>query len=353
MKKHFFLLPLLFKVWARRIKDRLAKIIRLLPVFLAAALLAWFPGLFSGLKNYAVLQHRAGGTNTFNLSGGSFSMCYVNGDYKTVCVGSSNCSGGNGGSNFNDGGNSAGFGLGRYGASSSAVGGGGPAGDDGVFYDFAAFKAARLCLPERRESFCPAVCAPGKPGVSSDPGILPEARYLVQGQSGSGQPDREYLSGYRLLQSQRCDLDGDGITEEYTLRDGVVTVQAGSRLLWQSPENWWVDYFFLGDADNDGLPELNLLVWKEGSFGPHRPFWVEGEDTAVKNHFFIFRLAKGQIKPAWQSSNLDCPIYWAALADLDGNGENELVVLEGSYTDPGKRRVTIWQWNGWGFSRMV
>ncbi|MTI85235.1 MAG: VCBS repeat-containing protein [Firmicutes bacterium] len=157
---------------------------------------------------------------------------------------------------------------------------------------------------------------------------------------------------YRLVKHRQFDLDGDGTPEKISLQDGEITVQIGSGFFWCSPRDWWVDYFFLGDADNDGTPELNLLVWKQGSFGPQRPFWVKGEDKEIKNHLFIFRLEKGDIKPVWQSSNLDMPNHWAALLDINDDGENELVAVEGSYTNPGKRKVTIWKWNGWGFSRL-
>lgn len=157
--------------------------------------------------------------------------------------------------------------------------------------------------------------------------------------------------GFRLGQNRRFDLDGDGVSERYTLRRGILKVYAGSSLLWQSPEDWWVDYFFFGDINNDGLPELNLSVWKEGSFGPRRPFWAAADDASVKNHLFIYKLAGGRFKPVWQSSNLDCPNYWAILVDFYGGGENELAVVEGSYINPLKRKVTLWKWNGWGFFR--
>ena len=41
------------------------------------------------------------------------------------------------------------------------------------------------------------------------------------------------------------------------------------------------------------------------------------------------------MKPVWQSSNLDRPNYEAGLADLDGDGTNELVVVEGTMKIPG------------------
>ncbi len=161
------------------------------------------------------------------------------------------------------------------------------------------------------------------------------------------------LPEYRLVQSRQFDIDGDGILEEFYLRNGRIAVRNASRTLWQSPDDWWVDYFFLGDANNDCLPEFNLLVWKEGSFGPHRPFWLEEDDTGIKNHLFIFKLEKGGVKPVWQSSNLDHPNYRAAFTDLNDDDKNELVVTEGSYTDPARREVTLWEWNGWGFSHIT
>lgn len=156
----------------------------------------------------------------------------------------------------------------------------------------------------------------------------------------------------RLHKERHHDLDRDGSPEVYSLQDGKLKVTDGSRLIWQSQDDWWVDDFFLGDSDNNSIPELNLLVWKAGSFGPHKPFWVTEEDHSVKNHLFIFKLVEGVIKPVWQSSNLDRPNYEAGLADLDGDGTNELVVMEGEYDDPGVREAGVWRWNGWGFSKI-
>lgn len=214
----------------------------------------------------------------------------------------------------------------------------------GEIHDIAVFQEARLRLPEKSEASFPV-----------EPGELPvwdsEKEIFVAGEQYATRT-RQSLQKYRLMQSREADLDGDCRPEKYTLRNGKITVCADNRIIWQSPDEWWVDYFFVGDANNDGKIELNLLVWKEGSFGSRKPFWVEEDDPAVKNHLFIFKLEGDTFKPVWQSSNLDRPNYRADLVDLNGDGENELVVVEGSYSDPSEGIVTLWKWNGWGFSRI-
>ncbi len=203
--------------------------------------------------------------------------------------------------------------------------------------DFESFRQARLLLPQKEGLFCPL--------AAGDFLLAYGGRYLCPG------PNQFHV--YRLAQSYSYDLDGDGREEKYTLADGRLKVTTASRLLWESAPDWWVDYFFIGDANNDSTPELNLSVWKEGSFGPHRPFWLADDDREVKNHLFIFKLEAGEIRPVWQSSRLDRPNYRTALLDYNGDGANELVALEGCYDDREKLQLTVWKWNGWGFSRII
>ncbi len=157
---------------------------------------------------------------------------------------------------------------------------------------------------------------------------------------------------FRLLKDQSLDLDQDGVLDEFTLRDGRLTVRTASNLAWEMPKTWWVDDFVLGDANNDGVTDLNLIVWKSGSFGPYKPFWVTEDDPSVKNHLFIFDLVNGTMKSIWQSSNLDCPNYEIEPVDLDGDGQNELLAIEGDYDDPQVKRTSVWKWSDWGFYKV-
>lgn len=160
------------------------------------------------------------------------------------------------------------------------------------------------------------------------------------------------LSKDNFQKNEHADSDGDGISEKYDLGDGRLTVWEDSRVLWQSDENWWVEDFFLADSDNDGKMNLNLSVWKSGDFGKYKPFWVKENNPSVKNHFFVFILSNNNMKPVWQSSNLSAPNCRIMFSDLDGDGKNDLIALEGDYAqspDCKGEYISVWKWNEWGF----
>ncbi len=217
--------------------------------------------------------------------------------------------------------------------------------------DFPAFKKERLGLPVKNESVH--LAAGNSMNISGEKGLdkaAAKALHFSVGDKRYALNIPEPLPEYRLEKELRFDIDNNGLAEKYTLQDGVLTVESGTKTIWQSSDDWWVDDFFIGDADNDGISNLNLLVWKAGSFGSRRPFWITREDKSIKSHLFIFKPALDSFKPVWHSSNLDRPNYGSVLEDINGDGKNELVVSEGNYAVPGERRVTVWQWNGWGFS---
>jgi hypothetical protein len=147
------------------------------------------------------------------------------------------------------------------------------------------------------------------------------------------------------------DLDRDGRRECFVREKQRLTVIRRDKEIWKSPREWRVSAFVLGDATNDGRDDLCLVVWKKGSFGNGKPFWVKENDESMKNHLFIFNLEEDRLKPIWMSSNLDNPIKALHIEDSDGDGKKELVVSEGRYGFPGflGTRTTTWQWSEWGF----
>jgi len=158
------------------------------------------------------------------------------------------------------------------------------------------------------------------------------------------------------------DLDGDGLAEEYSLMDNILSVSEGEQAIWKSSPDDHVDSFALGDVDNDGTVNLVISLWKKGSFGEMRPFWHTGEDADYKNHLFVYKLRENTCQPVWCSSELDRPILSFAISDSNGDGLNELVATEGQYKkvsgaiyapDPdGLVKTTVWQWEEWGFRNL-
>jgi hypothetical protein len=155
------------------------------------------------------------------------------------------------------------------------------------------------------------------------------------------------------------DIDQDGNPKSYVLHNRRLSVYENNQLLWQSAEDWMVQSFVLADVNHDAVDDLLMVVWKRGSFGPNKPFWVLKDDLRFSNHLFLYNQQQDRMKPLWMSSALDRPIKTLKIADPNNDGKNELLVQEGSYSIYGwiKAAYTspefeVWQWKGWGFYRL-
>lgn len=165
------------------------------------------------------------------------------------------------------------------------------------------------------------------------------------------------LIGCSAEKRQVADLDRDGKPEIYSLYRHRVSVIDQGRTIWRSPPSWKVDSFHLADATNDGRTDLVLVVWKKGSFGPHKPFWITTRDNRISNHLFLFNLEAGKIHSLWMSSALDHPIYRLEIKDQNHDNRNELLVSENPLVKmpfiPARAfHTTMWQWKTWGFFRI-
>lgn len=149
----------------------------------------------------------------------------------------------------------------------------------------------------------------------------------------------------------RGNLDKDQYEESYFLKNGQLWIFEKGDLIWKSKDSWWVDNFFIADSTHDGITDINLSVWRAGNFGSSRPFWVEQNDMGIKNHFFVFSVKGNNVIPIWQSSNLEKPNREFYFDDIDNDGKQELIVIEGTYEkeSPYGEYIAIWRWNSWGF----
>lgn len=144
---------------------------------------------------------------------------------------------------------------------------------------------------------------------------------------------------------QQADLDGDGATETVELQWGELRLVDGGQTAWQSDPAWSVTRFCLTDVDNDGVLDIFFVLWKPDEAG------------VARCHPFIYGWRRDAWRPVWMGSAVADPIAEFVVGDVDGDGRNELVVLEGRYGDPaeGTRRsvgpqyVAVWRFDQWWF----
>jgi poly-gamma-glutamate capsule biosynthesis protein CapA/YwtB (metallophosphatase superfamily) len=133
------------------------------------------------------------------------------------------------------------------------------------------------------------------------------------------------------------DLTGDGVPEQVQLLRERITIYSDGAEVWTSPQEWQVVDAALGDPNDDGRGEAFLAFWRS-----------DGPDL-VGSHPFIIGHRRGAYRVLWGGSAVENPILEVDLGDVDGDGVQELVVLE----EQAEGTVAgVWHWYGWGFSEV-
>jgi hypothetical protein len=142
------------------------------------------------------------------------------------------------------------------------------------------------------------------------------------------------------------DLTGDGVPETILREGDALRVLQGDVEIWRSDPAWCVVDVALGDPNDDGRYELLAALWKPDDAG--------NRNAALTSHPFIIGHRGGAVKVIWGGSAVAHGIHEVALADVDGDGVEELLVLEsarpGDGSDAAQRTLSVWDWHGWGFN---
>lgn len=157
--------------------------------------------------------------------------------------------------------------------------------------------------------------------------------------------DLDQISQRETLPGGAIDLTGDGIPEQVRLAGRQVIVYRGGVEVWQSPSEWCVVDLALGDPNDDGRGELLLALWKSGGVDVRD----DSSELKVHSHPFVIGYRGGAYRILWGGSAVVEPIHEVEVADVDGDGVQELVVLEG-HVDGLECTIGVWRWHGWGFS---
>jgi hypothetical protein len=128
---------------------------------------------------------------------------------------------------------------------------------------------------------------------------------------------------------------------------------------WVSPADWQVKEVVRGDLNRDGVEDFGLLVWR-----PFKPWPIDkflptaGRIATFQNiqglscHFILVGWDGEKYRELWAGSALVDPISQLKIVDIDKDGYDELIAIEGKYNSSESGNLTIWKWQGFGFTLM-
>lgn len=124
------------------------------------------------------------------------------------------------------------------------------------------------------------------------------------------------------------------------------------------PPAWHITASVLADVTGDGIPEWVLLVWRPWRDWPIQrwslaPSPITGFHDADGESCHLILLDPRDGREIWAGSALPAPLLALAVGDVDRDGRNEVVTLEGNYAagrDGPASHVDVWRWSGFGFT---
>jgi len=146
-----------------------------------------------------------------------------------------------------------------------------------------------------------------------------------------------FSGGEGLFWFGEADLTGDQLLEVIKMEGNHLNIYQTDKLVWSSPEEWQITDVAIGDPNQDGRNEVMVSFWKPDS------------DGILRSHPFVIGYREGMYRTLWGGSAVHHPILEIELADIDGDYQQELIVLE-QMSASDRQAVSVWRWNGWGFS---
>ncbi len=140
--------------------------------------------------------------------------------------------------------------------------------------------------------------------------------------------------------------------------NGAVQIESPSGR-WTSPSGWIIQQANWTDLNNDGRPEVTLLVkrpfapWPVDRVLPYGGYIQSHQDSeGFSSHIILIGWKGDHWGELWAGSALARPVRSFFACDVDNDGRQELAVLEGSYEDKdilSAASIAIWKWNSFGF----
>jgi hypothetical protein len=159
------------------------------------------------------------------------------------------------------------------------------------------------------------------------------------------------------LEKAKIVTDGDCLTfaeEKVSVHN---CIDDSKLVLWQSDPTWKVTEVISADLNRDKKNELVMVVWR-----PHQPWPIDSflpaggriadfhDRSGMSCHLILVGWDGDKYRELWAGSSLIDPVFGIRAVDLDKDGFQELVALEGKYDNKNVTgNLTVWDWSGFGF----
>lgn len=150
----------------------------------------------------------------------------------------------------------------------------------------------------------------------------------------------------------------EGFFVDSPASQALLPSSAPSAVLPPTPDDWSITARAFADAINDGNAEWVLVIWRPWRDWPIQrwtdvlsPITDFHDATGHSCHLVLLDPQDG--REIWAGSALPAPLLALTVGDVDGDGNNEVVTLEGDYAagrDGPATYVDVWRWNGFGFT---
>ena len=162
-----------------------------------------------------------------------------------------------------------------------------------------------------------------------------------------------------------ADLNADGFKDCLVQKRKGIQLQSISddpelkTVLWESPTSWHIPAAAITDLNHDQQLEITLLVWRPYRMLPIDQYLpVKQTSTNFINsdgqscQFILIGLKNGEFQELWAGSALAQPVQSFSVVDLNQDGVQELITLDGRYENNRMpaQTLSIWNWNGFGFN---
>lgn len=168
-------------------------------------------------------------------------------------------------------------------------------------------------------------------------------------------------AGWHLVTARPAsDMDFGGASDCVRFQDQAVVIsdcQNSGEIKWKSDDAWQVTEAMAADLNHDGNLELAMLVWRPFKPWPIDAFIPNGgriqdfhDNQGMSCHVILVGWDGDSYREMWAGSALVDPVFQIRATDVDGDGFEELIALEGEYDSiPRTGNLTVWEWSGFGF----